>query len=72
MQKPMYVLSMPDVLRQRWILVCATLAMLVFASPGHAEAEASRNVVRFATTATQELTQGVTPSQYWENVYGVL
>jgi hypothetical protein len=25
-----------------------------------------------APLTTQELTQGVTPSQYWENVYGVL
>jgi len=72
MQKPMYVLSMPGVLCQRWILVCATLAMLVFASPGHAEAEASRNVVRFATTATQELTQDLLTITLQANKDGVV
>ena len=57
MQKSPFVLSKPGVFRQRWMPVCAAAAMLAFASPGRAEPEPAHNVVRFATTATQELTQ---------------
>jgi predicted secreted protein len=57
MQKSPIVLFKPGVFRQRWMPVCAAAALLAFASPGRAEPDAARNVVHFATTATQELTQ---------------
>lgn len=57
MRNPSSMLMLSRAVRRQLIPVAAAASMLALALPSHAQADAPHNVVRFATTATQELTQ---------------
>ncbi|MGC4060600.1 MAG: SIMPL domain-containing protein [Aquabacterium sp.] len=51
------MLMLSSAVRRQLLPVAAAASMLALAVPSHAEADTPHNVVRFAATATQELTQ---------------
>jgi predicted secreted protein len=58
MPNPSSITMLSRAVRRQLIPIAAAASMLAAASPGHAaEADIPHNVVRFAATATQELTQ---------------